>query len=356
MTRPKEGTKRRVIVDLSYPYEYGRSVNSVTSAEIYLETAYSLKLPTVDTICDLINNVGGSVKLFKVDLARAFRQLKIDLADVFNLGLKVEGEYYLVASLPFRWRSGMLACQRVTDCVTYILNKQGVVIAKYIDDFIGICPADIANEHFKETVDLLHELNLQISGEKTVAPRSRVTCLGIEIDCNKGCLFIPENKLSDILQICKKYLKKSCFTCTELQSGIGLLIFMHKAVKSARMFINRIISLLRQMRKPHSSIVIDSDMRRDLNWFIKCASQCNGMVKIDKCFFMHIELFIDASKMGLGACWGSNVYQLSLGLRGHENIAVLEAINIVVHLEYGPLNLRIKRLEFGVTTRRRSLF
>jgi hypothetical protein len=59
MTRPKEGTKHRVIVDLSYPYEYGRSVNSVTRADMYLETAYIMKLPTVDTICDLINNGDG---------------------------------------------------------------------------------------------------------------------------------------------------------------------------------------------------------------------------------------------------------------------------------------------------------
>jgi hypothetical protein len=139
------------------------------------------------------------------------------------LGLKVEEKYYLDMSLPFGWRSGTPACQRVSDCVRYILNRKGVVIANYIDDFIGICPADIAREHFKETIDLLHELNLQISDEKTVGPSSRVTCFGIEIDCNKGCLFIPENKLSDILQICK-YLKKSRITRTELQSVIGSLI------------------------------------------------------------------------------------------------------------------------------------
>jgi hypothetical protein len=119
---------------------------------------------------------------------------------------------------------------------------------------------------------------------------------------------------------------------TELQSVIGSLIFMHKAVKQAGMFINRIISLLRQMGKSCSSIAIDSDMWRDLNWFIKCVSQCNGTVKIDKRFFPHVELFIDASKTGLGACWGNNVYQLSLGCRGRENIVVLEAINIVVAL------------------------
>jgi hypothetical protein len=117
---------------------------------------------------------------------------------------------------------------------------------------------------------------------------------------------------------------------------------MHKAVKPAHMFINRIISLLRQMGKPRSSIAIDSDMYRDLNWFIKCASQCNGTVKIDKHFFLHIELFIDTSKTGLGACWGNNVYQLSLGLRGQENIAVLEANNIVVALRVWAVEFKNK--------------
>jgi hypothetical protein len=45
ITRPKGETHRRVIVDLSYPYEFGRSVNSVTTPNTYLNTAYTLKLP-----------------------------------------------------------------------------------------------------------------------------------------------------------------------------------------------------------------------------------------------------------------------------------------------------------------------
>jgi hypothetical protein len=183
MTRPKNENKRRVIVDLSYPYEYGRSVNSVTYPDIYLGTAYGLKLPTVDTICDIINNTPGEVKLFKIDLARAFRQLSIDPADIVNLGLEVEGQFFLDRSLPFGWRSGTLACQRVTDCVRYILASKGIVVTNYIDDFIGICPASLAQHQFRETLNLLKELNLTVSGEKTLKPHWRVTCLGIDIDC-----------------------------------------------------------------------------------------------------------------------------------------------------------------------------
>jgi hypothetical protein len=36
MTRPKNENKLRVIVDLSYPYKYGRSVNSVTCPELHM--------------------------------------------------------------------------------------------------------------------------------------------------------------------------------------------------------------------------------------------------------------------------------------------------------------------------------
>jgi hypothetical protein len=58
------------------------------------------------------------------------------------------------------------------------------------------------------------------------------------------------------------------------------------------------------MGKLLCSIAIDSNMPRDFNLVIKCASQCFGTVKIDndKHFFPHEELFIDASKTDLEAC------------------------------------------------------
>jgi hypothetical protein len=86
MTLTKGDAKRRVIVDLSYPYEFGKSVNSVTSPHSYLDTGYALRLPTVHFICYIINHTQPPIKLFKIDLARAFRQLNIDPGDIYNIG------------------------------------------------------------------------------------------------------------------------------------------------------------------------------------------------------------------------------------------------------------------------------
>jgi hypothetical protein len=111
---------------------------------------------------------------------------------------------------------------------------------------------------------------------------------------------------------------------------IGSLIFMHKAIKPARTFINRILALLRQIKSNRQSIEVDDDMQRDLRWFVECAVACNGSVKIDKNFYPHIDMYIGASSAGLGAYWENNVYQMSFNDSFQANIAYLEAVNIVV--------------------------
>jgi hypothetical protein len=73
-------------------------------------------------------------------------------------------------------------------------------------------------------------------------------------------------------------------------------------------------------------------MRRDLNWFVDCAKKFNGTVSISKGFVSHIDLYIDASFKGMGACYNKNVYKLEFSNTNKENIANLEALNIVVAL------------------------
>jgi hypothetical protein len=95
MTAPKDGSDRRVIVDLSFSSAQRQAVNALVSKSIYAGTPFSLKLPTVDIICQALNVVGQNVQIFKVDLARAFRQLHVDSFDVKYLGLCWRGAYYV---------------------------------------------------------------------------------------------------------------------------------------------------------------------------------------------------------------------------------------------------------------------
>jgi hypothetical protein len=157
MTAPKDSNKRRIIVDLCFPSAQGHAVNLSVPSNSYVGTPYSLRLPIVDTIRQVLNVVGQNVKIFKVDLARVFRQLHVDPFDVKYLGLSWQGAYYVDTSVPFGCRHGTLACVRVTDLIRYILSCMGILVLNYIDDIIGIADNDLADTHFQLTLPTLHK-------------------------------------------------------------------------------------------------------------------------------------------------------------------------------------------------------
>ena len=85
--KPDEGV--RVIVDLSWPL--GQSVNSCVASDVYDGIPFTLKYPTVDDVVNQIRTLGPQALLFKIDLERAFRNLRIDPFDYPLLGLQWQG-------------------------------------------------------------------------------------------------------------------------------------------------------------------------------------------------------------------------------------------------------------------------
>ena len=99
MTRPKDGNKRRVIVDLSFGDH--DSVNGTTVREIYDGHPFSLPLPNLDYLIHDILQCEGDLKFMKIDIARAFRNVRIDPADALKLGICHKGKFYIDKSLAF---------------------------------------------------------------------------------------------------------------------------------------------------------------------------------------------------------------------------------------------------------------
>jgi hypothetical protein len=74
-------------------------------------------------------------------------------------------------------------------------------------------------------------------------------------------------------------------------------MFLHKAIKSARLFVNRIQALLREMGNANV-VAIDEGFHRDLQLFITWAQAVNGSVTIFKCVQPRLDIFVDASLSG----------------------------------------------------------
>ena len=91
--------------------------------------------------------------------------------------------------------------------------------------------------------------------------------MGIEIDIEKGQMSIPEQKLSEILEVCKNWQSKVHANKRQLQSLIGKLLFVHKCVRPARLFVNRMLEVLKSAPEV-GKVHLSSAFSKDLNWFV----------------------------------------------------------------------------------------
>ena len=136
MTREKSNsTNRRVIIDLSFPQ--GRSVNAGSAKDIYLGTPFALKLPTIDHITSRVRKLGRGCMIYKIDIKRAFRHVKLDPRDYDLLGLR-QDKWFLDTCLPFGFRHGSALFQRLSDAVHHMMRQHSHDVINYIDDMLGI--------------------------------------------------------------------------------------------------------------------------------------------------------------------------------------------------------------------------
>ena len=112
MTREKQNSNiRRIKVDLSWPK--GASLNNFVHKCQYLDTYFTLQYTSIDHITKKLKDLGPGALLYKADISRTFRHLKIDPGDIDLLGI-VHNKLYLDVSLSFRFHlvSGFLEMQQ----------------------------------------------------------------------------------------------------------------------------------------------------------------------------------------------------------------------------------------------------
>ena len=223
----------------------------------------------------------------------------MDPADSLKFGLKVNNQYFLDKLVAFGWVHGTASYQLISDTVAYLMRDQ-VRLHCYIDHYVAILPRVKAHEVFGHLCTLLNELGLPLNTSKLTAPTKRITYLDIDIDVNHSTLSIPQGKLQEILAECNKVKHKKYLSKKGYQSLMGKLLYIQKCVRSARVFINQILSLFRK-NSAKNRIYLDEEFHKDIAWFLEFLPTFNGIT-----YFRKLEvdnnqtLFLDASLTGLG--------------------------------------------------------
>ena len=104
LTRPKDTDKCRIILDLSFPR--GLSFNDQVDKNRFDVSEFWLKFLSTDDIANEICKHGDNVTVAKIDMARPFRNLRVDLADALKLGIKWKDDAFIHVSVAFGWFMG----------------------------------------------------------------------------------------------------------------------------------------------------------------------------------------------------------------------------------------------------------
>ena len=136
------------------------------------------------------------------------------------------------------------------------MRQKGYTIIDYINDYVGAGIPIVATASYAALIGLMNELGLTISQKKLVSSSMQVTCLGMLIDTVNGTISIPPDKFCDVMDTLCQWLMRDIASKCELQSILGLLLYVQKCVKPALIFVNRIVDLLRFAHK-----LFDADLR-----------------------------------------------------------------------------------------------
>lgn len=331
MTRAKKASfERRVIMDLSFPQ--GSAPNDGIDINQHFGKDISYTLPTVNDLVTKLQDYGRGAFIWKGDLARAYRQIRIDPLDTPLLGLKVDDSVYLDLCPAFGCKSSSAACQRMSNAFTYIMGKKGHFVLAYLDDFAGAhnikSEADAAYSSFQ---NLAQELGLQLAEEKCVPPTTNIEWLGFNIDTTRMTVSIPKSKLEETINECDKWCNRKRANRRMIQSILGKLIHISACINQGRKFVSRIIDALRAMGERNWTNISD-DFLLDIKWFRAYAQASNGihLYQPDR---REVHFECDSSKdggggHGAGFCYAweyTSAHKLQF-----QTIHQLEAVNIVV--------------------------
>ena len=221
MTVPKEQTKRRIIVDFSFPP--GKAVNDGISKDTYLDLEAEFSLPSVQSMVARVNDLGPGCLMYKRDLQGAFRQFSIDPGDYCFTAVSWDGKIYLDTRLAMGLRSSAYCCQSVTEIAAKIIGKKAHILV-YLDDFGGAELANRAWDSFTHLGKILQHCGLVEAPEKAVAPTTRMDWLGVSFDTEEWSMALKPCKLAELLSWLPKLLKCKHVKRVLLQKVLGSLV------------------------------------------------------------------------------------------------------------------------------------
>ena len=270
----KTGGGIRLIHDASRPL--GCALND------YAQMEYKLSFQSLKDAEKLIK---PNVYFSKIDLKSAYRSVGIHPEDYCATGLKwkftgdSEYTYLFDKRLPFGSRLAPGIFHRITQSVRRIMEGYGFHnLVVYLDDFL------LVEDSYEKCllgrdilIQLLRRLGFAIAWEKIVGPSQQVVFLGVLLDSTNCTITLPADKLDQFKVLIRESFSRKRWSLKQLQQLAGKLNWASSVVRGGRVYLRRILDIMRPLRNNRHKVRVSASMREDLLWWNKFLSIFNGV-------------------------------------------------------------------------------
>ena len=275
----------------------------------------------------------------------AFRLLPVHPDDFCLLGMKIMGKIWIDKAIPMGASSSPALFEKFSSFIEWAAKRETntETICHFADDFL-IVGSDNESEgascfqQVKTFEKVCAKLGVPLAADKAEGPVTKIVYLGLEIDSIQQLISIPNEKLLAIRQKVEKALAASKLTLKELQSLIGSLSFVCKAVTPGRPFLRRLIDLTCGIKRAWYKIRLSEGAKCDLKMWLIFLNEFNGASIIPDQMWhadSDLQLYTDASgEIGVGGYfqgrWFQERWPESCSGSNRNSIAWMEFFPIVV--------------------------
>ena len=246
-------------------------------------------------------------------------------------------------------RSAAYCCQSVTELIAKIAGKKAHVLV-YLDDFGGAEKAERAEAAFNHLGWVLEHCGLAEAPEKAVPPSTRMDWLGICFDTQEWTMSLKQGKLEELLCLLPILLNYKRVNKILLQKVLGNLVWATAVVRAGVIFFNRLLVLLRKLKRPNHSIHFSKEAKKDVFWWWQALKLHRGKSAIPPAVWTPLVSFAtDASLDGFGMVWGNRAMAGLFPLEFDDvDITKKEMVTVMVAVKHWFYDLKNQKVKIYI--------
>ena len=163
-------------------------------------------------------------------------------------------------------------------CVRRVADSQNIV--HYLDDFF--CAGKANGNECRHAMTcfaaVCERFGVPIAHEKTEGPITTLSYLGLEIDTASRQIRVPRDNIEGLVAKLHEALNREKMPLRGIQSIVGSLNFVCKAISPGRAIMRRLIGLTSKADRPYHMIRLTRGARADMQVWLEFLAHFNGRV------------------------------------------------------------------------------